>query len=436
MHARPLRSRMPMLRSITRSSAYCLLCIPLNAVATAQDSLPPTEESEEPPTFHEAVVSGEHWINLRLRGEMVDQDGFGKEALALTLRTVLGYETARYRGWSALVEVEDISTIGAETFNSTVNGTTDRPVIADPDITEINQAYVSYTGIEDTTIRFGRQRIQLDNWRFVGNAPWRQNEQTFDATSITNTSVDDLTLFAAYVTNVNRVLGDENPAGNLSSSAVLLNAGYQLEDWGKLVAYSYDLDNDGGFTGLSTQTLGGSFVGRVPIGEGTGGESHADPSATFHAEFARQSDTGDNPFEIDADYSRFEGGIAWDDTHVRLGQETLGGSGSPGDSFSTPFAALHGVNGLADQFLITPDDGLEDLYLRVSHRIGDTRVVAAYHRFTSDTNSRDYGSEFDLTAVHPLADNTSVGFKLAAFDADDAAFNDTTRVILWLQFAF
>lgn len=419
-------------RSIDWSAASCLFTILLGATASAQDVASPAAEIEEPLSLHDAVVSGEHWISLRLRSEMVDQDGFDKDALALTLRTVLGYETARSMGWAALVEMEDISTIGGETFNSTVNGTTDRPVIADPDTTEINQAYLSYTGIEDTTFRFGRQRIQLDNWRFVANAPWRQNEQTFDAASLQNTSVDGLTLFAAHVTNANRVLGDDNPAGNLRTSAVLLNAGYELEDWGKLVGYSYDLDNRGDFAGVATRTVGGSFVGSAPLG----GDAGEELSATFHAEFARQSDTGDNPFEVDADYSRLEGGIAWDGTHVRLGLETLGGSGAPGDKFTTPFAALHGVNGLADQFLVTPDDGLEDLYLRVTHHVGDTRVVAAYHQFSSDTGSREYGQEFDLTAVHPLAKNASVGFKLAAFDADDAAFNDTTRVILWIQVAF
>ena len=33
----------------------------------------------------------------------------------------------------------------------------------------------------DATLIFGRQRIKLDDDRFIGNVGWRQNEQTFDA---------------------------------------------------------------------------------------------------------------------------------------------------------------------------------------------------------------------------------------------------------------
>lgn len=132
-------------------------------------------EPEEPLSFRDALTSGEHWVNLNLRGESVDQDGFSRDAFALTLRTVLGYETARYGGWAILVEAEDVSAVGDAAYNSTINGNTDRPVIADPDGTEVNQAYLSYVGIEDTTVRLGRQRIKLDNDRFIGNVGWRQN---------------------------------------------------------------------------------------------------------------------------------------------------------------------------------------------------------------------------------------------------------------------
>lgn len=52
--------------------------------------------------------------------------------------------------------------------------------MADPECTEANQAYLqmklgTFTGIA------GRQRVILDNARFIGNVGWRQNEQTYDA---------------------------------------------------------------------------------------------------------------------------------------------------------------------------------------------------------------------------------------------------------------
>jgi hypothetical protein len=51
-----------------------------------------------------------------------------------------------------------------------------RDVIADPQTSELNQLWVSYTGIPDTEIKGGRQRIIFDDSRFIGNVGWRQME--------------------------------------------------------------------------------------------------------------------------------------------------------------------------------------------------------------------------------------------------------------------
>ena len=48
------------------------------------------------------------------RFEEVDQDSFDDKAHASTLRTLLGYETGVWRGFSALVEAEDVSEIGPD----------------------------------------------------------------------------------------------------------------------------------------------------------------------------------------------------------------------------------------------------------------------------------------------------------------------------------
>ena len=52
--------------------------------------------------------------------------------------------------------------------------------MGDPETTELNQAYLSFRGGE-TILSAGRQRLVLDNARFVGEGAWRQNQQTFDA---------------------------------------------------------------------------------------------------------------------------------------------------------------------------------------------------------------------------------------------------------------
>ena len=70
------------------------------------------------------------------------------------------------------------------------------PVVADPESYEINRLQLTNTSIIDTTITLGRQRIVLDDHRFVGNVGWRQNEQTFDALRVVNKHIPNLTIDA------------------------------------------------------------------------------------------------------------------------------------------------------------------------------------------------------------------------------------------------
>ena len=62
--------------------------------------------------------------------------------------------------------------------------------------------------------------------RFVGNAPWRQHEQTFDALLVSNTSLPATTLSYAYVDRVNRMFGPDSPIGVYDSHSHLFNAVY------------------------------------------------------------------------------------------------------------------------------------------------------------------------------------------------------------------
>ncbi len=177
----------------------------LIASTLASLAFPATEAVSEE-NLSDALLKGRPYIDARYRFEAVDQDEFTENAGASTLRTKIGFETKSYKGFSALLEGENVTTIGRQKFNDTVNGRTQFPVVADPEITELNQGYINYDGIFDTAFRIGRQRIRLDNQRFIGTVTFRQNEQTFDAVRITNKSLDSTTARYFYVDNVNRVL--------------------------------------------------------------------------------------------------------------------------------------------------------------------------------------------------------------------------------------
>src|SRR3989338_9048555 len=139
-------------------------------------------------TLTDALTGGKASANLQYRYEDVSNGAATKNtATAHTVCLRLGYETATFNGFGAMVEAESVKDLGNKKYDSKATGQTgvaavnNYAVIADPEATEINQAYLSYSGIANTTVKFGRQRIILDNARFVGNVGWRQNEQTFDA---------------------------------------------------------------------------------------------------------------------------------------------------------------------------------------------------------------------------------------------------------------
>ena len=116
------------------------------------------------------------------------------KARSSTLRTTIGFETLSYKGFSVLVEAEEVAVIRNDLYNNAGvgalnNGVRDRPVVADPDSTEINQLYLKIQRGQ-TTFRLGRSEITLGDHRFVGNVGWRQNHQSFDAFTLSNRSLN------------------------------------------------------------------------------------------------------------------------------------------------------------------------------------------------------------------------------------------------------
>ena len=118
-------------------------------------------------------------LDARYRYEHVDQDNTLDHANAQTLRTRVGFQTGKWYGLSGLIEADNTSRIGDASYNNTRNGQRNYSVVADPDGSEINQALLRYDFAQGNLV-VGRQRINLDNQRFVGGVAWRQNEQTYD----------------------------------------------------------------------------------------------------------------------------------------------------------------------------------------------------------------------------------------------------------------
>ncbi|MFQ5670822.1 MAG: alginate export family protein [Acidobacteriota bacterium] len=377
-------------------------------------------------TLADALKMGTPSLDLRYRFEGVNQDGLPENARASTARLRLGYRTGDFHGFFAASDLEHIRVIGAERYNSTANGLAEFPVVADPEGTEVNQAYLGYSGLTKTTFRLGRQRIKLDNLRFVGNVGWRQNEQTYDAFSVRSQVTRNLSVFYARVENINRVFGEDNPNPLLADLQVSIDLGEVSYAFpaGTLSAYAHQMEFED-LPQTSHRNLGLRFKGDTAAGEQI--------RILYTAEFTDQSNFRDAPSTVDANYLFAELGLGFAHSTFKLGYEVLGGNGAYG--FSTPLATLHAFNGWADQFLRTPLDGLRDFMATASGRLAGFSLTGVYHRFNADRGNADYGQEVDLQIVRTFKDIYTAGLKYAHYDADAFA-TDTDKFWVTLQVKF
>lgn len=395
-------------------------------LAVTSELIAPFAHAESSDPLQKALIDdATPYIDLRHRFENVDQTGLAKEANASTLRTKLGYKTGKFYDFATTLEFENVVYLGNDNFNNTINGKTAYPIVADPDSTEVNHAYLTYTGIPDTTLQVGRQPHNLDNQRFIGTVGWRQNDQTYDSAAFTNTSLPDTTLFYSYVDNVNRIFSDDHPLGNLNMHTHIINVTYAGIPYGKLTGYGYliDIDNAAAFT-LSSKTFGLRFAGDTEAQEGV--------KLLYTAEYARQGDYKDNPTSYNVNYYTLEGGIEYTGVTAKLGYEVLG-SDNGTTSFQTPLATLHTFNGWADKFLTTPATGLEDLYASVSYKVDGvdgTQLTVVYHDFSAETGGADYGSEWNASVGRNFLEHYSVLLKYANYNAE--SFTTNTQKV-WLQ---
>lgn len=393
------------------------------------------------PAQAEFLPSDGFYADVRIRHEGVDQDGIAKDANANTVRTKFGYKSGISNGFQFLIEGEDVASIGSTKFNDTLNGKGMYPVVADPVGTELNQAWVSYSGIDDTLIKVGRQGINLDNQRFVGTVGWRQNDQNYDSILISNSSIDNLTLAVAHVDKVRRIFGEDSPVGEIETNTNIINATYKVSDSLSVTGYGYFLDHDDmAFFGLSSKTYGVRVTGNTQLSDGV--------KLVYEVEAAEQHDYKDNPNSYDATYYHIAPALKINNWLLGVGFESLEGDGT--NAFQTPLATLHKFNGWADKFLATPAGGLEDLYAKVVYTVtgqgnilDNTKIVAMYHEFDAENSSTvldNYGDELNIAISHPLnvsnvplLKSGSILLKYADYNADDFA-TDTEK--LWLEVAF
>ncbi len=432
---------MPMRPLFARCMLACFASFALPALADEAVKVAPVNLSE-------AIQQGKPMTNFRLRYESVDQDGLSDTSHAFTLRSLIGWQTAPLHDFSLAAQLTDVHEFNHD-FNDRADnvsepGKANNPNIVDPSYTDINQLYVDWTGIKNTKLRLGRQQLNLDNVRFIGDIGFRQNMQVFDGVSLVNKSLPDTELFAGHFDKVRQV-NTARRSGNVD----IVNAKYRISATEALIGYGYFIDvanlsqNNGDGTVTSSTAAQG--------GNGLGASQDTTPSATtdassktfglrldgarkvsdhwkvlYTAEYAKQDDYRGGSALIDAHYYKLGGGAMYDGWSIRLDHEELSSNGGR-YAFQTPLGTNHLFQGWADVFLVTPRQGMRDTFVSLAGGIEKAKLSAEYHVFKSDTAydtlngqlGNKYGTEFDASVAYPFSPKITGKLEYAKFNESD-----------------
>lgn len=391
-------------------------------------------------------------LDSRLRWEDVRQPARALSADAVTLRVRAGFELANQPTHLALL-VEAGATLGIDTdYNAFPykNPASDqyRPgdaVVADAQNLALNRLQLQYK-TKAVTLTAGRQRINLDDERWVGSSGWRQNEQTFDAlrgeVSLQQASLP-VSLDVAYSDSQRTVFGnDGGPRVANDGRFWFLGAGVKLGPvTTKGFAYLVDYNNTPGAPQTvrgqtnSSQTYGLRSSGSFTLAKGV--------SLALAGSFAQQSNYGTNALHYKADYYAGEAALGVKVLTLKGGYEVLGADAkATGGAWSvqSPLATLHKFDGWADVFLTTPANGLRDLYAGVAAKLPMVKAVkglnaqVVYHQFDSDIGAIGYGHEWD-GAIGLKTGRITWLAKYADYVAKSGSGTTDTRKF-WLQAEF
>ena len=362
-------------------------------------------------------------FNVRYRFETVDQDGIEKNARASTAKVRLSWIMPADEGLSFGFEVDQVLLLppgSGQKFNSTENGNTQYPIVADPLGFDLNQVFLRYRS-DDLTLTAGRQRILHSEQRFLGGVAFRQNEQTYDGLRL-QYSRGMASLDYTYIINVNRIFGPGDGAqpGDWKGDTHAFRGELKPAEGHTLGAFAYlmDFENDNG-PANSNSTYGVDYTaGMGPF--------------SLTGTLARQSDYADNPASYDATYYSLEARWKQDSMTFTGGYAVLGSDGGEA-AFKTPLGTLHKFQGWTDRFLGTPLNGVADAYVTVSSQTGPVSVTLAYHDFQAERGGADYGYEIGAMLNWKINDNFDAQLKFADYSAKEHA-TDITKFWLILSY--
>ena len=373
--------------------------------------------------------SSEHQSDLTLRiryGLAKSGDVAGKTASAALQWQLTSDWTEQL---SSVLELGHVTTAFDDDYNDG-REMNDQPVIPDVASTELKQLALHWSdGVHGLTA--GRQRIKLDDQRFIGSNNFWQNDQTLDAIHYQRAVMYSSTLSYAYVNRAHRIFATDGDRMGPSNQGVTTsqNNPYRLQlgqhdhnshllhlrlkDWDyqdiSLFYYHMEIDQ---LPQLDNRTLGGRYQYERRWGK-------LKPGFTLSVADQSRSWSGES---VHIPYYLVQLQLAAPSRAISLRHEVLGSR--KGLSVATPLADLHAFHGWADAFNSQPGGGIRDTSVKLLWRHTPIKLDVRQHWFKRDRDGAFFGRETDLDVIVKISRQQNILLRLASFSASHAAHSD------------
>ncbi|MCG8307806.1 MAG: alginate export family protein [Cytophagales bacterium] len=343
-------------------------------------------------------------------------------------------------------------------------GAADQIYKEDPSLTNVYEAFAAYSFNEKYGFKIGRQAMDYNNARFLGNLDWAQQGRSHDALLFTGKNADrksELHLAFAYNQSMDpiepRNLGGTEYIGVSNYKTMIFGWWNKKFENGGISALFH---NDGRQVQTDTsmahrQTY--AILGNYNLG-----------GVKLDGEFYYQGGKNGNAVEVSGLMFTLHGTYDTDITPLTLGFEYLSGT-ARGEDKDKSFNPLYGTNhkfyGFMDYFYVGnyhgqagggKTSGLIDLHLKTKFKIGNKSNLAAnLHYFMSPvkiyrgfgtangTYGSSLGTEVDLVYTAVLAKDVkfNLGYsQMFATEAMEAVKDGGDRSALnnwaWAMIAF
>ncbi|MDH4225610.1 MAG: alginate export family protein [Deltaproteobacteria bacterium] len=369
----------------------------------AASASPAPSPEGEALSWGDTLKAGTPTFQLRLSYETSDVDDAkkSKPARGFTARTRVGFRSGTYQGIRFYVQMQDVSAMLKDYA-------TERPgydPIADPAGVAVQQGYVEYAGIEDTSLKAGRQELVLDDHRLIGNVDWRQNGQSFDGAVLTSSPVKNLTLTLGHIWRVKTIFNTLVDLNGLDVFEV------QVKDMmaHTISLYGYWLDSTGNTPAdRDIATTGMRVSAKWDV-------------ARYELEYAAQSKYADNKTDGGTMTNGFVEGTVMG-VSLGVGKSLISEKKTDKKAFDTLFSTAHKFNGWSDQFLATNGgglkNGLDDGYAQIGGKIGPVTWLAKTHVFRQTIAAEPYGKENNYLVSMPITPTLTGLLKYAEYTPD------------------